>query len=115
MSKHRNNKQRESRRSTHQSPERSSLTESDTRPRYELACRCVVEGEVEKAQRIYQRLKSDRSDRSLAALAHNDLATLGARNGDFLAAMEGFRQALAIDPQCQPAHFNLTLLENALV
>ncbi len=47
-------------------------------------------------------------------MARNDEAALAAQAGDLTAALEGFRQALDIDPLCLPGRFNLTLLEDAL-
>jgi hypothetical protein len=81
---------------------------------YERASRCAAEGQTEEARRIYSTLAKDISDRRLRALVCNDQATLAALAGDRPAALEGLRQALAIDPQCEPARFNLTLLEDEL-
>jgi glycosyltransferase involved in cell wall biosynthesis len=45
-------------------------------------------------------------------MACNNQAALVAQAGKPTGALEGFRQALAIDPQCLLARFNLTLLED---
>ncbi len=81
---------------------------------YDTACRSAAEGHLEEARRVYATLARDISDPWLRALACNDQATLAALAGDRLAALEGFRQALVIDPLCAPARFNLTLLEDEL-
>jgi glycosyltransferase involved in cell wall biosynthesis len=51
---------------------------------------------------------------AVAALARNDQAALAAQAGALTAALDGFRHALDIDPQCQAARLNLTLLEEML-
>jgi tetratricopeptide (TPR) repeat protein len=81
---------------------------------YERACGCASAGQTEEAQRIYGILAKDLPERRLSALVCNDRATLAALAGDCDAALRGFREALAIDPQCEVARFNLTFLEDEL-
>src|SRR5262249_33478586 len=54
------------------------------------------------------------SDSRQKALVSSDLAAIAALVSDCETALEGFREALALDPQCQPASFNLTLLQDDL-
>jgi hypothetical protein len=49
-----------------------------------------------------------------AAQARNDQACLAAQAGDTNSAIQGFREALDLDPFCHAARFNLTFLEEAL-
>jgi hypothetical protein len=51
---------------------------------------------------------------AVTAIARNNQTALVAQAGDLTAALEGFRQALAIDLQSLPARFNLGILEDAL-
>jgi glycosyltransferase involved in cell wall biosynthesis len=81
---------------------------------YERATRCAADGQVDEARRIYGALATDLPDRRLQALVCNDQATLAALTGDRAAAVRGFREALAVDPQCAVARFNLTFLEDEL-
>ncbi|HKI32092.1 MAG TPA: glycosyltransferase family 4 protein [Gemmataceae bacterium] len=81
---------------------------------YESASRAATEGHLEEARRIYGALAKDVPDRHLKALVCNDQATLATLVSDRESALQGFRQALAIDPQCEVARFNLTFLEDEL-
>jgi glycosyltransferase involved in cell wall biosynthesis len=81
---------------------------------YEEACRSAVKGETEAARRIYAVLAKDLPASRLKALVLNDQATLAVLAGDRDAALRLLHEALVIDPQCQVARFNLTLLEDEL-
>jgi glycosyltransferase involved in cell wall biosynthesis len=88
--------------------------ETGTQALCERAGRAAVEGNIAEAQRIYGTLAKDLPDPQRRPLVCSDQAALAALVGDHQAALEGFRQALSIDPQCEPARFNLTLLEDEL-
>jgi glycosyltransferase involved in cell wall biosynthesis len=79
---------------------------------YEHASRCAFQGQTNEAERIYDTLAKDVPDRRMRALVCNDQGALAALSNRRQAALEGFRSALAIDPLCAPARFNLTLLED---
>jgi glycosyltransferase involved in cell wall biosynthesis len=79
---------------------------------YARASRYAADGHIEEARRICATLMKDVPDRRLRSLVCNDQATLAALAGDRQSALEGFRQALVIDPQCTVARFNLTILED---
>src|SRR5262245_22507927 len=81
---------------------------------YEQACRAAASGETSEARRIYAALAKDLPDPRLKAIVMNDQATLAVLAGDGDAALRLLREALAIDPQCQVARFNLTFLEDEL-
>jgi glycosyltransferase involved in cell wall biosynthesis len=81
---------------------------------YERARSCAVAGDMDEARRIYAALATDLPDRRLKALVCSDRAALAAVAGERDAALQGFRDALAIDPECAVARFNLTFLEDEL-
>ena len=79
--------------------------------KYRAACELALGGEHSAALRALGPLDSDTSPDRLRALVRNDLAALAALAGDRGAADAGFRAALALDPDCDPARANLAALE----
>jgi len=82
--------------------------------RYRRACRFAERGRFDQARRIYAALEATATNPRLKALVVNDLAALAARDGDLNVARAGFRSALALDPECEPARLNDALLEAEL-
>jgi hypothetical protein len=78
---------------------------------YERACELAEQGQFVEAQRIYDELARTETRSPMKALLRNDRAALAAQTGDTSAALLGFREALQIDPDCEPAQANLSLLE----
>jgi glycosyltransferase involved in cell wall biosynthesis len=78
---------------------------------YERGCRLATEGHEGEARRVYEALGAGAHDVRRRALVRNDLAALAARGGELETARQGFRAALEIDPNCEPAQTNLALLE----
>jgi hypothetical protein len=81
---------------------------------YERARSCAVAGEVDESRRIYAALATDVPDRRLRALVCSGRAALAVVAGERDAALQGSRDALAIDPRCKVTRFNLTFLEDEL-
>jgi hypothetical protein len=82
---------------------------------YERACSCAAKGQAEEARRIYTALAKDVPDRRVRALVCNDRAAQALLAGQREEALRGFREAVAMDSQCEVARFNLTFLEDELV
>jgi glycosyltransferase involved in cell wall biosynthesis len=78
---------------------------------YERARRCAEQGQGDEARRLYEGLAKTVAEPRLKALLCNDRGALAALAGDYPAARRGFRDALAVDPGCEPARANLALLE----
>jgi glycosyltransferase involved in cell wall biosynthesis len=79
---------------------------------YGQARQAALAGRTEDAQRGYGALSEGVPDPRLQALVANDGAALAMLAGQREATLQGFRQALALDPQCEVARFNLTFLED---
>ena len=104
-------KHRRRRKSTSPAPVRATLsagTVSITQ-RYRSACRLVDVGRTEEARRLFGEVAAI-AEPELRAIATNDLAVLDALAEDFDTAYRGFRCAVAIDPNCDPARRNLATL-----
>jgi hypothetical protein len=78
---------------------------------YQRARDLALKGQVDQARSYYEELKTRNPESPLKALLNNDLAALAAETGDMEAARQGFQAALEIDPHCESARANLTLLE----
>src|SRR5205823_5486832 len=74
----------------------------------------ATRGQRAEARRIYGTIGETVTDPPFKARLLTDLAVLDAADGDFTAAVTGFEQALALDPNCQTARGNLTLLQDDL-
>jgi hypothetical protein len=91
--------------------ERHKAKSRATEARYRVASKLAASGQIDKARLEYERLKNDAVDSKLQALVHSDLAVISAADGDADRALSGFRIALKLDPECEPARLNLALLE----
>jgi glycosyltransferase involved in cell wall biosynthesis len=78
---------------------------------YEQAHQFAEAGDFAQARRLYGELLQGPLEARMRALARSDLAVLAALDGDLAAAREGFRAALELDAQCEPACANLALVE----
>lgn len=78
---------------------------------YLRACRLARDGDYGHARRIYEQLGKSKLETRMRALIANDLAVLAAIESDAEAARRGFHAALEIDPDCQRARLNLTVLD----
>jgi glycosyltransferase involved in cell wall biosynthesis len=81
---------------------------------YGRAAALAVRGEEAEARRLYGIIDDGHGDGSFQSLLANDLAALDAAGGDIDAALRGFEQALALDPDCRSARDNLALLNEDL-
>jgi len=79
---------------------------------YRKARQFVDCGRYAEARRCLEELRQESTSRRLRAAACNDLAALATLEGDLAQGREGFREALAIDGQCEPARTNLSALES---
>jgi glycosyltransferase involved in cell wall biosynthesis len=81
---------------------------------YESACRNAEQGQRQEALRLYDALAKTVEEPRLKALLCNDRGALAALEGAFPSARQGFQEALAVDPDCEPASANLALLTEDL-
>src|SRR2546426_4226364 len=93
----------------------NDLRQAKARRSYEQARELAAEGKHRVARRMYERLLDSVSDGPLRALIKNDLAVLAAVRADTEFAYHGFRAAVALDRNCEPARLNLALLEADLL
>lgn len=92
-------------------PSSAAAKEVDGRTSYRQACGLAEAGDYAKASALYEKLATKTKDAHLRALIKNDQGTLLALDGHAEAARQRFREALAIDPECEPARRNLAVLE----
>lgn len=81
---------------------------------YRRAGEVAVQGDHTEARRLLLLCRQSPADPAFHSLLENDLATLDALAGNYTEAARGFERALAIDPDCQSARDNLTLLHEDL-
>jgi glycosyltransferase involved in cell wall biosynthesis len=77
---------------------------------YLRARRTAVQGRIEEAVRLYEQLAHSVTEPRWKAILLNDRAVLTAQIGDAAAARQGFQEAVAMDPRCDPARANLSTL-----
>lgn len=77
---------------------------------YRDVCQVAAQGRYEQAGRLYHVLEEKATEMRLKALIANDLGALSALSGDTESARRGFKKALGIDRNCEPARANLELL-----
>src|SRR5437867_3120287 len=82
------------------------------RDRYMEACIQAERGHYDEAQKRFERLQACASDTAFKASLRNDLAVLLAVRGDMAAARTGFQDALALDPACGNAKYNIGVLDS---
>lgn len=99
------------RRATKRCSERRKAFQLSAQHRYEEASRLAADGKLSQAKEHYQKLRDDTRDPKLRAQAINDLSAIAATEGNVRGAIDGFQLALTLDPNCEPARFNLALLE----
>lgn len=92
-------------------PKKSAAPEFGLQEIYQRASEVAERGDLAEARRLYEVARTGVTDTKLKALICNDLATLSVLAGDFEAAKNGFKEALAIDAACEPARINLAMLE----
>ena len=104
------------RKDRHQQPEKPvplvAASDSSLQHLYERACALAEAGERMQAIRLLQTIEKTARELPFKALVQNDLAALAFLGGEHDAALKGFDQALAIDPNCEPARKNLAFLQS---
>jgi glycosyltransferase involved in cell wall biosynthesis len=71
----------------------------------------LAEAGSQQTGTLYHRLEESAPDARSKALVANDLAVLAAVKGNVGTARDGFRAALQLHPECEPARLNLAFLE----
>jgi glycosyltransferase involved in cell wall biosynthesis len=77
---------------------------------YRRARRTAAQGRIEESLRLYEQLAQAVTEPRWKAVLLNDRAALAALGGDAAAARQGFQEAVAMDPRCDPARANLATL-----
>jgi hypothetical protein len=78
--------------------------------RYQQARKLAESGQFEEAIRLYEEVKTSGPDPTLNALIHNDLAAIALMQGRTEEALEGWKRAMADDPECRAARLNHDML-----
>jgi glycosyltransferase involved in cell wall biosynthesis len=81
--------------------------------RYRDAQGLAAQGEYDRARAVLLALDADGAGATLRAMVRNDLAVLAAVVGDRAGAATWLQAALALDPGCETARANLTVLNDS--
>jgi hypothetical protein len=79
---------------------------------YAAAAALAEAGDQTAARQAYEALERVAAGASYQAILCNDRAVLAVLAGNRQAALDQFREALAVDASCEPARLNLALLES---
>jgi glycosyltransferase involved in cell wall biosynthesis len=77
---------------------------------YRRASRLATRGQLEEARRLYVKIDSAANPRHRSLLA-NDLAVLAAISGDVDASHTALEGVLSLEPGCEPARLNASVLD----